>query len=389
MEEVGPNIYDQNLERICQNKWQNGVYDPSNRVIWGIPLAAESILKIDFPVDRPEPLVTTWSIPSPHRGLSKWEGGILAPNGVVYTVPNNHKAMLRVEIGTSRDVPNLMYRSGIPTLRASAHRVKFSKKNRAHNPRPLDANGAETNTFWLPASVREKDLLPYDLAVYNFQSAVTALLRRCDPEVVGSFTGSSEALENFRIPTSSTWRKVNGGHCEESQRYLSEQVQLDVQFVEIFDQLVHEVIGPYLGARLRGSGFPEGSVTLYYQRPPTLRLQPGPAWSQVSVHNDAEYGHQFGELNFWVPLTDRNLTRVDLWCESEFNEEDYRPVKASVGEIAVFHGSSCRHYVNSNPTPNTRVSFDFRVGVQGFFDPNWEMQGTNDDHTRQSFTIVI
>jgi hypothetical protein len=29
------------------------------------------------------------------------------------------------------------------------------------------------------------------------------------------------------------------------------------------------------------------------------------------------------------------------------------------------------------------VSLDFRVGVEGFFDPQWQMVGTTDDHDRQ------
>ena len=45
-------------------------------------------------------------------------------------------------------------------------------------------------------------------------------------------------------------------------------------------------------------------LTFYVQRPPTLRLQPGPSAFTVRPHNDAEYGHQPGELNFWLPLTD-------------------------------------------------------------------------------------
>ena len=43
---------------------------------------------------------------------------------------------------------------------------------------------------------------------------------------------------------------------------------------------------------------------------------PGPAWAKVKPHNDAEYGHQNGELSFWAPLTDRILTVVYLWSES-------------------------------------------------------------------------
>lgn len=103
----------------------------------------------------------------------------------------------------------------------------------------------------------------------------------------------------------------------------------------------------------------------------------------VKPHHDGEYGHQNGELNFWLPLTDRNLNGVDLWCESSFQKSDYRPLVAQMGEIISFHGTSCRHFVNRNNSDKTRMSMDFRIGVEGFFDPYWQMNGTTDDHGRR------
>ena len=85
----------------------------------------------------------------------------------------------------------------------------------------------------------------------------------------------------------------------------------------------------------------------------------------------------------WVPLTDRVLTSVDLWSETTFEEGDYHPIIANVGEAISWHGSSRKHYVNPNSSKNTRVSLDFRIGVEGYFDPLWEMQGTTDDHSRR------
>jgi len=69
--------------------------------------------------------------------------------------------------------------------------------------------------------------------------------------------------------------------------------------------------------------------------------------------------------------------------ESKYGCDDYHPIKAKLGEIISFHGSSCRHYVNNNSTQYTRVSMDFRVGVEGFFDNEWAMRGTTDDHLRR------
>jgi hypothetical protein len=118
-----------------------------------------------------------------------------------------------------------------------------------------------------------------------------------------------------------------------------------------------------------------------------LRLQPGPGWAKVKPHNDAEYGHQNGELNFWIPLTDRTWTGVDLWSETVPQQDDYHPIPTDLGQAISFHGSSCRHYVNANASTHTRVSLDFRVGVQGFFDPYWQMKGTTDDHGRKEVVL--
>ena len=39
--------------------------------------------------------------------------------------------------------------------------------------------------------------------------------------------------------------------------------------------------------------------------------------------------------------------------------------------------------VPANPTRCTRASLDFRVGVDGCFDPEWVLRGTKADHNRR------
>jgi hypothetical protein len=403
---VGPNIYDNKMERLCQNKWQNGVLSIGEQCVYGIPLAAESLLRIDCSKETPS--VTTWPLPSPYKGLAKFEGGVAGPNGILYTVPNNHKAVLKIQpaswkepkvfsgksdrdmIQVDRDDPNLVYRSGIPTLRSSAHRVKFAPKNRCHDPKPKNRDGEETGTLWLPSELLKEHIFPFDSTQFDLSTPLRSLLRQCEPEIVGSFREGSDRLEDFVVPVPSTWRSVNGGQCERAQKHLSDQVATDEVFLTAFDRLVKNAVLPHLKARLVVAGAVKdetGGTTFYYQRPPTLRLQPGPAWAQVKPHNDAEYGHQNGELNFWLPLTDREVTGVDLWCETKFLADDFHPIAAKPGEVISFHGSSCRHYVNTNRTELTRVSMDFRVGVEGFFDPFWRMKGTTDDHGRTEVNL--
>jgi len=297
------------------------------------------------------------------------------------------------------DEQALPYRSGIPTLRSSTHRVKLDPSMRQHDPKPRNKAGEVTETTWLPASILAEDVFSYDTIEFNLQQAVVSLLQKCDPSVVGFFrTGEAQGgtslcrLEDFVVPTQSTWRTVNGGQCEGAQKYLSDMIESDTYFLEQVDRFITAVVLPYIKRRLLSSlpadhEFSGRPVTFYYQRPPTLRLQPGPARAKVKEHKDSEYGHQNGEINFWIPLTDRNLTGVDLWCESSMNKGDHHPVVAQPGEVIAFHGSSCGHYVNINKTSYTRVSMDFRVGVEGYFDPTWCMRGTTDDHGRREVSL--
>ena len=328
--------------------------------------------------------------------------------GFVPTPHINEKKKIRCTREYHGDDSSLIYKSGIPTLRASAHRVKVNKKGRKLDPKPIDRDGNETNTTWLPIPLQDEDVFPYDINLYDLKGAIINLLVNCDPDIIGSFdtttnhtdlsseeqqrpsSSSSFRLEDFRVPVSTTWRSVNGGNCEDAQRYLSDQVASNEYFLEVFDKFVKEVALPYLKCRLVACGALESDYStcaFYYQRPPTIRLQPGPGWAKVKPHNDAEYGHQNGEINMWMPLTDRTLTGVDLLTESSLGAADYHPIKAKVGEAITWHGSSRKHYVNANASSNTRVSLDFRIGVEGYFDPFYQMQGTTDDHTRKKVVL--
>jgi len=88
-----------------------------------------------------------------------------------------------------------------------------------------------------------------------------------------------------------------------------------------------------------------------------------------------------------MPLTDPTMTKTDLFCESSPGKEDYEPLGAQLGEAVAFHGSSCKHFAPPNCSNNTRVSLDFRVGVEPFFDPKWKMFGTKSDHTRKQVVL--
>ena len=96
---VGPNLRDAGMELLFQNKWQNGLTNDTEECVYAIPLGAETVLRIktnNSPEDDSEPSVTTWKLPLPNKTLEKWEGGVIAENGIMYCMPNNHKAVLQI-----------------------------------------------------------------------------------------------------------------------------------------------------------------------------------------------------------------------------------------------------------------------------------------------------
>lgn len=100
---VGPNLRDSGLELVHQNKWQNGLTCVQDKCVYGMSQSAHTLLRIDCSntttdADSPDPIVTTWKLPSPRiECRDKFEGGVITESGVMYTVPNNHKGVLRIE----------------------------------------------------------------------------------------------------------------------------------------------------------------------------------------------------------------------------------------------------------------------------------------------------
>lgn len=272
------------------------------------------------------------------------------------------------------------------TLRSSAHKLRYSRTR-------AKGLGAPPVGLPFPGPLRVKQVLSYDMQRYDLRASITRFLRTMGPDLIGKWNDNTEAsLEAFAIPDISlqpSLRHQRQGMGDKAQNCLSDGVASDERFLRLFDDFLSTFIIPWIKGQLISIGITEENQEdiFYYQRPPTLRLQPGPSSLFVFPHCDADYGHQDGELNFWMPLTDSSLTETDLWVESEPGKEDFEPLGITIGEVAAFHGSSCRHYVPANPTSNTRVSLDFRVGIKGFFDPNWKMLGTKADHNRKEVVL--
>jgi hypothetical protein len=303
------------------------------------------------------------------------------------TTSKNSETIINTTPVASTVETSYAYTTGIPTLRSSAHRVKYSPKHR---------DARKNRGKCLPPEICDNLILTYDTEKYNFSAAARDFLKTCDPTIVGTFR--SNRLEDLTIPYQSLSRSANGGICEQAQSSLSDQLVNYQPFLQIFDDFVIQCVLPDLKRRIRLATLEDDTtssnasdpkvMTFYYQRPPTMRLQPGPARAQVKAHRDSIYGHQDGELNFWLPLTDRDLTKVDLHVSPDPHSPNPCPaIPVRVGEVLSFQGTKRSHFVNSNPTPYTRVSLDFRVGVEGYFDPEWEMVGTTSDHTRKCVSL--
>lgn len=280
----------------------------------------------------------------------------------------------------------IKYKFGDATLRSSVHTVSYSKSRSSDK-------GPNTGNHKLPPDVRTKQIISYDASKYDLRKEVVRMLLSLDPETIGQFQDDSLILEKFTVPPNSLLprkkSKSKTGNGELAQNTLTDSVLKDEQFHSVFDRFICEEILPGFQKKLIAcDAIPSNEpTTFYYQRPPTLRIQPGPSTRAVRAHSDATYGHQDGELNFWMPLTDPDMTLTDLWSESRPGAEDYAPLGPKLGELVSFHGTSCKHYVPANASNFTRISLDFRIGVAPYFDANWTMLGTKSDHTRRKVIL--
>jgi hypothetical protein len=70
-------------------KWVGGVLAP-NGMIYGIPDNSMTVLKIDPTTDT---ATTFGSL----VGATKWMGGVLAPNGMIYGIPYSSATVLKID----------------------------------------------------------------------------------------------------------------------------------------------------------------------------------------------------------------------------------------------------------------------------------------------------
>jgi len=97
-----------------------------------------------------------------------------------------------------------------------------------------------------------------------------------------------------------------------------------------------------------------------YQAFPTFRVHLNGNVAVGAFHNDGDFGHPEGEVNYIIPLTNSEGT-ASVWLESEPGKEDFQDIKMKVGELVSFNGNKLTHGNKTNMTGNARVSMDFRI----------------------------
>jgi len=192
-------------------------------------------------------------------------------------------------------------------------------------------------------------VLAYDPAQFQLAEAVLEMIAGAEPRV------HSTGLSALHLAFDASWdrgksfkphrRKVNG------QLYLSEHGAL---LRREFERFVCDFIGPHMQAHI------PDCRQLFFERTPSVRMQP-PSIARVGYpHSDSMYFHQRGQINFWVPITPVFGTNT-LWVESRPGRHDYHALELGLGECVRFYGNQCMHFTVPNDTPHTRVSLDLRV----------------------------
>jgi hypothetical protein len=105
------------------------------------------------------------------------------------------------------------------------------------------------------------------------------------------------------------------------------------------------------------------------------------------MHCDRDYGHQAGEINYWLPLAPvPNSVDATLWVESGVGAGEFAPVLLGEGEYLRFHGQSLRHFAataeggqgggqGGGGGGTARISLDWRVALEENFDKQWKAPG--------------
>ena len=153
--------------------------------------------------------------------------------------------------------------------------------------------------------------------------------------------------------------------------------------VRTYEAFVCDVVCAHVADRYVG-----GCDEIIFQALPSLRVAVPSDKASGIRHRDGAYGHQPGQINFWLPLAPA-FGHNTLWLEPPTTgdagdgaedvgagQQRYQsaaawPLEGDFGTLHRFHGHQCFHYTRPNDTPATRVSLDFRVVPGPCYEDDW------------------
>ncbi len=210
-------------------------------------------------------------------------------------------------------------------------------------------------------------------------------------QAVGELLGISK--ENGIANALLTYSPINSPFEYNFAKKLREKILTDGHFLlNTYEALIKEVIAPMMVSEYKHSKYHHlENQTVLYQYPPTLRIFPStnPPKSMGRLHTDYDYGHQDGEVNFWLPLVNANGGNATLWSESAPGSKDFEPLQLVYGEIQRFHAVSHMHGTYPNDTGQTRISLDFRVALACSFNHQYShpKKVLKFKHEMRSYTV--
>lgn len=158
-------------------------------------------------------------------------------------------------------------------------------------------------------------------------------------------------------------QKIDGSKYELFTRETDQRTSYHSQFYWWFEEIMGDLYRKF-AAHMSDRLF--GDIEVYHQAVPTFRVQFPGNLGVGEMHKDADYRHQDGELNCWVPLTPVYGSNT-IWIEASRGGCNYQPWTLKPGQVLVFDSVNWRHGNLKNRTTRARVSFDFRMIPVGRF----------------------
>ena len=210
-------------------------------------------------------------------------------------------------------------------------------------------------------SAERSDILTFDPLQYPFDRIVSECVRR---RLAAHTDNSQTLLSNLH-----RFVKPDGLDSIYAAIY---DLFLTTEFKEPYDGLCRKIIAEKFAGRAA------------HQRVPSVRIQM-PGQSSVNYHTDEWYGHGHDVQNFWAPLTPVSGANSLYVCNEEESlrvTDKIRTERRSIEEINRLARGACRpltmtfgeiyhfnshviHGTEPNQTEQTRVSFDFRILLDG------------------------